>query len=179
MSTAGRVVVGVSGTPSSLEALRASVSEARRRQAMLLAVLAWQPPGGEIAYARSPNPALTEFFETEAVGRLRQSFEAAFGGCPQGVDVLPMVVRGEPGPVLVQVAERTGDLLVLGAGERGRAARLFHGRVARYCVARARCPVLTVPPPALLCAVPRPERHRLPRPVPSAPAGQLPGSGPR
>jgi Universal stress protein family len=60
-----------------------------------------------------------------------------------------MVIRGEPGPVLIDVASFTGDLLVVGAGRRGRTTRIWHGRVSRYCLAQALCPVLTVRPPAL------------------------------
>ncbi|HKA98543.1 MAG TPA: universal stress protein [Streptosporangiaceae bacterium] len=52
-------------------------------------------------------------------------------------------------PALVEVAHGDRDLLVVGAGRHGRLARAWHGRVSRYCVACARCPVLTVPPPAL------------------------------
>ena len=41
------------------------------------------------------------------------------------------------------------DLLVVGAGRRGSLARVWGGKVTRYCLAHARCPVLAVPPPAL------------------------------
>lgn len=161
----GRVVVGVSGTPSSLEALRVAVAQARRRQEPLLAVLCWLPPGGEVSYARAPHPDLLALWRAEAVARLHNSFDEALGGRPEGVEVLPMVVRGRPGPSLAEIADRADDLLVLGGGERGWPARLFHGRIARYCVAHAACQVLTVPPPALLSALPPLERHRLPRPL--------------
>jgi nucleotide-binding universal stress UspA family protein len=161
----GRVVVGVSGTPSSLEALRTAVAQARRRQERLLAVLCWQPPGGEVTYARAPSPDLVQLWQGEAAARLRNSFDEALGGPPEGIDLEPLVVRGGPGPSLVAIADRPGDLLVVGGGERGWPARLFHGRTARYCVAHASCPVLAVPPPALLSALPPLERHRLPRPL--------------
>src|SRR5262245_12201681 len=52
--------------------------------------------------------------------------------------------RGSPTP-----SRFSGDLLVVGAGRRGRMARIWHGRVSRYCLAHALCPVITVPPPAL------------------------------
>ncbi|MER7188143.1 universal stress protein, partial [Streptomyces hyaluromycini] len=42
--TSGRVVVGVSGSLGSVTALRRAVAEARRRQAELWPVLAWEPP---------------------------------------------------------------------------------------------------------------------------------------
>jgi hypothetical protein len=45
-------------------------------------------------------------------------------------------------------AGSAGDLLVIGAGRRGLLCRLWHGRVSRYCLAHATCPVLAVPAPA-------------------------------
>jgi hypothetical protein len=63
--------------------------------------------------------------------------------------VQPQVERGPAGWVLVSVACRPGDLLVLGAGRHGAPARLVSCGVSRYCVAHAQCPVLIVPPDAL------------------------------
>ncbi|MEU5305823.1 universal stress protein [Streptomyces noursei] len=60
-----------------------------------------------------------------------------------------LVVRGEPRKVLTAVADRTDELLVIGAGARGRLRRTVWPSVARYCVARASCPVLAVPPSPL------------------------------
>ena len=61
----------------------------------------------------------------------------------------PTVLPGEPGWVLVSVASQAVDLLVVGTGRHGGLSRLLHGSVSRYCLARARCPVLAVPPPTL------------------------------
>ena len=157
-----RVVVGVSGSPSSLAALRTAVDEARRGSAELLAALAWTPVGGETGYRRAPCPDLLKLWERQACARLRNSFDEAFGGFPAGLVVRPMVIRAEAGRALVDIADRPDDLLVVGAGERGLFARITHGSVSRFCVAHAGCPVLAVPPPALLAQVPLRERHRLP-----------------
>ena len=162
MSQPGRVVVGVSGTPSSLQALRVAVSEARRGEAALLAVVAWTPAGGEIAYRRSPCPELLRIWEDEAQWRLRNAFDEAFGAVPALPDIELISMRAAPGPALVAAADRADDLLVLGAGPRGGVARLFHGATARYCVAHAPCPVLTVPAPELLAELPRRLRHSRP-----------------
>jgi hypothetical protein len=52
--------------------------------------------------------------------------------------------------VLVNAACRPGDLLVLGARRPRALARIVAGRAtSRYCLAHARCPVLTVPPSPL------------------------------
>ncbi|MEZ0070637.1 nucleotide-binding universal stress UspA family protein [Streptacidiphilus sp. MAP12-20] len=158
----GSVVVGVSGTPGSLEALRAAVGLARELRRPLAPVLAWSPPGGELAQRRAAQPQLLRLCEREALARLRACFDAALGGPPADVPYVPFVVRGRPGPVLVNIADHPDDVMVVGSGPRGRLARLLHGGTARYCVARSRSHVLVVPPPALLGEIPRRERHRVP-----------------
>ncbi|MYT71717.1 MULTISPECIES: universal stress protein [unclassified Streptomyces] len=52
---AGRVVVGVSGSPASLAAVRSAVDQARGSGRPLLAVVAWEPPEGEKLYSRWPD----------------------------------------------------------------------------------------------------------------------------
>jgi nucleotide-binding universal stress UspA family protein len=142
----------------SLGALRAAVAEARSAGAALQAVLAWAPVGGEIAYMRAPCPLLLRLWEQEACERLRDAFDEAFGGVPDGVAVQSMVVRAPPGPALVELADQHDDLLVVGYGGRSRLGYAVHGTVTRYCMAHARCPVLTVPPPELIREL-RPRRH--------------------
>jgi hypothetical protein len=89
--------------------------------------------------------------------RLRKAADAAWGRIPDGLPIEWLVVRGEPGPALVDVACSAHDLLVVGAGRRGWLARLGHGRVSRYCLAHARRPVIAVPPADLARAT----GHRL------------------
>ncbi|WP_051830219.1 universal stress protein [Streptomyces novaecaesareae] len=148
-SAAPRVVVGVSGSLGSLAALHRGVAEARERGAELLPVLAWEPPGGELGYRRSPCPPLLAAVREAAERRLHDALDAAFGGADPGVPLRPVVVRGETGPALVHVADRPGDLLVL-----GRSGNLLRRRLRRsvsaYCARKAGCPVLTVPVPELL-----------------------------
>jgi len=48
----------------------------------------------------------------------------------------------------VATADASDDVLIVGAGQRGALTRLWHGKVSRYCLAHARCPVLAVPPAA-------------------------------
>ena len=152
-----RIIAGVSGSLRSLGALRAAADEARPAGAELLAVLAWAPAGGEVAYRRAPCPLL-RLWEQEASERLRDAFDQAFGGPPGGVVVRPLVVRAPPGPALVELADRRDDLLVVGYGGRSRLGCAVHGVVARYCLGHARCPVLAVPPPELISQL-RPRRH--------------------
>ncbi|WUH92086.1 universal stress protein [Streptomyces sp. NBC_00433] len=150
MAQGGRVVVGVSGSLLSLAALHRAVDEARRRDAELTAVLAWAPPAGEHGHRTNPWPSPPAALENAAAARLEQAFRDAFGGFPYGVRVRLVTARGEPATALVALADRPDDLLVVSTGRRGGFQRLFHGGVARYCLAHARCPVLAVPPPALM-----------------------------
>ncbi len=143
-----RVLVGTCGSPGSIRALRYARDLAASSAATLVPVHAWVPPGGDVADRRAPNPMLRKIWQDSAEQRLQNSIEAAFGGVPDGVDVWPVIMRGPAGEVLVQLASRPDDLLVVGAGRRG-LARTLHGKVARYCVAHAACPVLAIPPSPL------------------------------
>jgi len=143
-----RVIVGASGSPGSLRALRHAEDLARHNNAALTAVLAWVPPGGELA-ARQPCPALVRLWEEAAWQRLWAALEAAWGQIPTDLSVQPIVQRGQPGPVLVALARRLDDLLIVGAGRRGMVAWPSRGRVSRFCLAHAQCPVLAVPPAIL------------------------------
>ena len=148
MSGARRVIVGASGSPGSLRALRHAEDLARHSVATLTPVLAWVPPGGDLA-ARQPCPALVRIWQDAAWQRLWAALEAAWGHIPGDLSVQPVVQRGQPGPVLVDFARHPDDLLIVGAGQRGFMAWPSHGRVSRYCVSHALCPVLAVPPATL------------------------------
>lgn len=100
----------------SLGALQAAVAEARSAEVPLVAVLAWAPAGGEIAYLRAPCPPLLKLWEQAAHERMRDAFDEAFGGMPGGVAVRRVVVRAPPGPALVEQADQPDDLLVVGYG---------------------------------------------------------------
>jgi nucleotide-binding universal stress UspA family protein len=143
-----RVVVGASGSPGSLRALRYARDLARAHDAPLIPVLAWVPPGGDIADRCAPCGYLRRIWAEDARQRLHEALTAAWGHIPADPPIQPLVERGEAGWVLVTIAG-PGDLLVVGAGHRGALAPVLYGRVSRYCLAHARCPVLAVPPPPL------------------------------
>ncbi len=149
MSGIGRVVTGVSGSPRNLPALRYAAALARGQDAPLVPVLAWVPPCGDLPELRHPSGYLRRIWQQAASERLHDALTTALGGLPAGVATEPQVVRGEVGPVLVDTADRPGDLLVIGTGRHGSVSRLAGGSVGRYCLAHARCPVLAVPPATL------------------------------
>jgi len=149
VSGARRVIVGASGSPGSLRALRHAEDLARHSVATLIPVLAWTPPGGDLAARRQPCPTLVRIWQEVAWQRLWAALDAAWGEIPLDVAVQPVVQHGQPGQVLVEVACDPDDLLVVGAGRRGALGRMCYARVSRYCLAHAQCPVVAVPPAVL------------------------------
>ncbi|MEU6199223.1 universal stress protein [Streptomyces sp. NPDC047061] len=80
--------------------------------------------------------------------RLLDVLDQVFGDARPDLVLHGMVVRATPGLALVETADREDDILVVGAGRRGW-HRPFSGRVTRYCLTHAHCPVLAVPPSPL------------------------------
>jgi len=145
----------VHGSLGSLQALRWAAEEARARQVPLVPVIAWVPPGGDLSERSHPSPYLRQVWQDAASQRLAAAFDAGLGGMPSDLRVQPYVVRGETGPVLVDIAGQPGDLLVIGTGRRSLVGRALRKSVGRYCLAHAKCPVLAVPPSALMDEVGR------------------------
>jgi nucleotide-binding universal stress UspA family protein len=108
------------------------------------------PPGGDLAERSQPSPYLRQIWREAARQRLADAFDAGLGGLPDDVPVVARIERGEPGVVLVDVASSPDDLLVIGTGRRSPIGRALHRSVGRYCLAHAKCPVLAVPPSALM-----------------------------
>lgn len=159
MVSVKRVIVGVHGSLGSLQALRYAVEQARERDVPLVAIIAWVPPGGELAERRCPSPHLHQIWREAAYTKLMDAFTDGLGGPPPGVRVETCAVRGDAGMVLAEAASRPGDLLVIGTGRRGRISRALHASVARYCLAHAKCPIVAVPPSPLMDEAGRLFRH--------------------
>jgi nucleotide-binding universal stress UspA family protein len=145
----GRLIAGVSGSPGSLRALRYAEGLARAHGAVLIPVLAWEVPGGDHAERVQPSGDLRLEWQNLACRRLRDALIAAWGMVPDDPLVQPQIARGPAGWVLVNLARRPSDVLVVGAGRRGALARMVCPRGSRYCLAHAQCPVLAIPPPVL------------------------------
>ena len=144
-----RIVAGVSGSPGNLPALRYAADLARACDAELSLVHACVPSGLEFVAWQFPADPLVLQWRDDAWQRLWHALDMAFGGLPADIPAEPLIIRGNPGPVLVNTAGRDGAVLVVGAGRRGGVGRLRHGQVARHCLAHAGCPVIAVPSPAL------------------------------
>ncbi|MGI5248634.1 universal stress protein [Actinacidiphila glaucinigra] len=144
-----RVVVGVNGSPNSLVALQRAGAEARLSGRRLLAVLVWTRTG---AGSRAPNPGPVPHTARSAATRLLTAvLNDVFAATAGDLHVDGLTIAGRSaGETLVRIAQRDGDLLVVGAGRRRRRGRgPWRSPVARHCLAHASCPVLTVPPSPL------------------------------
>jgi len=147
----GTIVVGVDGSPGSLEALRFAVAEARLRGVKLRVVHAWTVP---LAVAL-PEPAVLaqplipepEFEQVRAA--LLAQGDTLLDEALAGVDmpeVERVLVEGTPAHALVQTAEGA-DLLVVGSRGRGGFRGLLLGSVSQQCAHHAPCPIVIVPAP--------------------------------
>ena len=145
----GRVLVGTSGSPGSLHALRYGEGLARTLDAVLIPVIAWELPGGERAHRAGTSRELGRACRDLACQQLRDALMAVWGEVPDDPRVQPHIERGPAAWVLVNLASRLDDVLVVGAGRRGTLGRLACSKVSRYCLAHALCPVIAIPPPAL------------------------------
>ncbi len=156
-----QVVVGVSGSPENLPALRYAAAVAGQEHALLVAVHAWQPPGGDLAERSHPSPYLRKIWTDDAVQQLQDALGRAWADGQDDPQVRRVVYRGEAGRALVELADSADDLIAVGTGRQGKLARIRHGQVSRYCLAHAQCPVVCVPPSSLAGALPdRSFRHR-------------------
>jgi len=137
-SATPRIVVGVDGSPASVDALRWAARQADLTGAAVEAVISWEYPSTsgmkfgslEIDWADNARAALAD------------ALSVALG---EDADrVTRTVTRGHPAEVLVAAAQGGADLLVVGS--RGHVAlpgRLL-GSVSEHVAARASCPVVVV-----------------------------------
>ena len=144
-----RLIVGTSGSPGSLAALRYAEVLAYAHHAVLIPVMAWEPPGGDQDERLACSAPLRQACWDLACQQLRDALVAVWGKVPDYPLLQPQIERGPAGRVLVTLACRPDDVLVVGAGRRGALARPVFSRVGRYCLAHAQCPVLAIPPPEL------------------------------
>jgi nucleotide-binding universal stress UspA family protein len=138
-----RIVVGVDGSPCSVQALRWAVREARLTGRSVDAVFAWEYPTSYGGHAWVPYGAMDGIeFEEVAERTLADSISQATGP-DDGVDVRPNVVRGNAVQSLLDSAEGA-DLLVVGNRGHGGFTAALLGSVAQQCVYHAGCPVVVI-----------------------------------
>lgn len=140
METKGKVVVGVDGSESSVQALRLAARLAPALDAQIQAVACWEFPKMRAGY-RYVMPDLDALQAAEAKA-LQDALEAAFGiDVPDGLS--PDVIRG-PAPATLVEAAAGAALLVVGRRGHGGFLGMHLGSVSSACVSHAACPVLVV-----------------------------------
>ena len=140
-ATTPRVVVGVDGSPASMEALRWAFDEARRRAARLDVVHAWHLP---MLDPYLPGNMNVELFAEGARGVL----DAAVSVLPRGPHdpkAEKVLVMDSAAHALLEAADGA-DLVVVGSHGRGVMTELLLGSVSHQVVNRAPCPVVVVRP---------------------------------
>ena len=131
-----KVVVGIDGSPSSLQAMEFAAQEATLRGASLQVTMTWDWP---VAYARTPM-----LHESDPVGGIRTEFETAVASLREAhpdLTIAAVFEHGHPVPALVE-ASKGADLLVVGNRGHGTALGILLGSVSQHCVKQAHCPVL-------------------------------------
>lgn len=137
----GRIVVGVDGSPQSRTAYEFALEEARRRDAALAVVCAWQLPVKTITpLYGSPLNTSRDDVEQEAMAVL----DKLIGTPPEDVDVTPIAAVGPPAETLLD-AGRDADLLIVGSRGLGGFSGLLQGSTSQHVVRHATCPVTVVP----------------------------------
>jgi nucleotide-binding universal stress UspA family protein len=136
------VAVGTDGSDTASKAVETAADMAHRYDAKLVLISAFSDAGDggptnlsgsslEIQWATSPAARLTEQLERQQAA-LRAS----------GIECTTMIEEGDPGDVLVSLAERCGaDLLVI--GNKGMQRRVL-GSVPNTVTHKAGCSVLVV-----------------------------------
>ncbi|GAA2366920.1 universal stress protein [Dactylosporangium salmoneum] len=139
---AGRVVVGVDGSPEAERAVQFAFEQASYRGTGLTAVHAYQWPatGGPVdvlPLAYDPDDLRTDERRT-----LARSMSGWAGKYP-GVDIRHTVVHGRAGAVLTELSAGA-QLLVVGSRGRGGFTGLLLGSVSQAAIHHAGCPVAVV-----------------------------------
>jgi nucleotide-binding universal stress UspA family protein len=134
-----RIVVGVDGSPLSINALEFAIEETQLRHGQLHVTYAY--PVMERPVTGSTGKDYYEQVETEA----REFMEGIMSSAPatDGIDVEWLAVPGNPAEVLIE-ASRGAALLVVGSRGVGGFMGLMMGSVSTQCVHHSHCPVLVV-----------------------------------
>lgn len=140
-----RIVVGVDGSPSSVQALEFAVEEAAMRHAELEVLAVVQSASFAPLYGYPPAPAPgPRMDEAERTARAALDEALAKQGRPSPAKASVQVRTGIPAEELL-IQAKGADLLVVGSRGAGGLTRMVLGSVSSAVVHHADCPVLIVP----------------------------------
>lgn len=133
------IVVGVDGSPLSVEALRWAARLAAGIGGQITAVMAWEYPANAVM---GSFPGAEWDPEQDAEQRLHSAARKAFGDpLPEGLSL--ETVQGPARHVLLE-RSRDAELLVLGSRGLGGFRGMLLGSVSAACAEHATCPVLVL-----------------------------------
>ena len=144
---AGRIVVGIDGSPESSAALRWAVEEAKLRDARVEAVHVWNyipmttaADSGLVPMSWTDSAEMVDATHDAASRAAAQEVEGVLGA---GHDVTISLVQGDASEALLETA-KAADLLVVGNRGRGAIKELLLGSTSGRIADHAPCPVVIV-----------------------------------
>jgi len=141
---AGRIVVGVDGSPSSDEALRWAMRQAALTGASVDAVTAWEYPASLGGFGMAPVGMSDDFdFSKYADQTVAEAVSRVSEPAVSGVTVRQRTAEGNAASVLLEAADGA-DLLVVGSRGHGGFASALLGSVSQHCVHHSACPVVII-----------------------------------
>jgi nucleotide-binding universal stress UspA family protein len=135
------IVVGVDGSPPSIDALRWAAHQAEISGESLVVAMAWHIPAAAMGPAPIPNGY---DWSVDTAKILHDTITEALGDDPK-IAVHPVVLHGPTALELLRASEGA-DLLVVGSRGHGAFAGMLLGSVSQHCVTHATCPVVVVHP---------------------------------
>lgn len=137
------IVVGVDGSTPSLQALRWAGRQAELTGARIVAVIAWELPGG-FGWAGIPGLPQDLDLEEPAAEALAEAVKEALPPA-QAENTEQVVVLGNPAEALLERAdEEEAELIVVGVRGYGTFRRTLLGSVSHTVTVQATCPVVVV-----------------------------------
>ena len=134
---AARIVVGIDGSPASLDALAWAAHQAALTTSLLEVVMTWDWPatyGWAVPLPSDYDPSESvQKVLTEAVAGLRATYP--------DIEITTRAEQGHPAATLVE-ASKGASLLVTGSRGHGEFVGMLIGSVSEYCATNAHCPVL-------------------------------------
>lgn len=145
VGVAPRIVAGVDGSPSSVQALRWAVRYAELSGGTVDAVISWQYPITASGLGWAPTAPWDDTNFAELAAKTLSEVVADVSP-PPTVTVRQSAVEGNAAEVLLETA-KDADLLVLGNRGHGGFTDALIGSVSTRCLHHATCPVLVVKEP--------------------------------
>jgi len=133
-----RIVVGVDGSLSSIDALRWAEQIGTAVGAEIDAVISWDFPQ---SYGYAPAP-MDYRPDQDAEHALADALTTAFGE-KRPIGLRALVRRGHPAETLIH-AGLGAQMLVVGSRGHGGFVGLLLGSVSAYCAEHGRCPVVII-----------------------------------